>query len=166
MNEQNTSAWPFADAPDTEGLDIDAIFGGSTTTTDVNPFDVPEPVQPEAPQETVKEPPTPITETKQPEEPTPQQPDPVPAPEPTAEAENPIAAAFGHKLVFWKSRLCFPIRMRKSRSAILALLLKNCGFSNMKILQTWKMGKMYLGALTIAVSTGIFEIRRARSLLM
>lgn len=107
MSEEKTSAWPFADAPDTEGLDINAIFGGSTATTDVNPFEVPEPVQPEvpaaaepeAPQETVKEPPTPIAGAEQPEEPTSQQPDPVPAPEPTAEAENPIAAAFGQKTV-------------------------------------------------------------------
>lgn len=97
MSEQKTSAWPFDDATDTEGLDIAAIFGGNTTPTDVNPFEAsaaaePEPPvvekEPEAPQEAPTEKPK-ATATEQPPKP--------PAPQPTAEAENPIAAAFSQK---------------------------------------------------------------------
>lgn len=107
MSEQNTSAWPFADIPDTEGLDIGAIFGQNTTTTDKNPFEVPESAQPEvsaaaepeAPQETPTEEATAAT-TEQPQEvPAPPQPGPATVPEPATEAENPIAAAFGQKTV-------------------------------------------------------------------
>lgn len=106
MSEQNTSAWPFADIPDTEGLDIGAIFGQNTTTTDKNPFEVPESAQPEvsaaaepeAPQETPTEEAA-ATTTEPQEVPAPPQPDPATAPETATEAENPIAAAFGQKTV-------------------------------------------------------------------
>ncbi len=107
MSEEKTSVWPFADVPDTEGLDIAAIFGGSTPTTDVNPFETPADVaqeipaaeEPAAPQEapTVQ---SKTTVAEQPQEsPAPQQPEPAPAPKPAGEAENPIAAAFGQKTV-------------------------------------------------------------------
>ncbi len=41
MSEQN--AWPFAELPDTDGLDINAIFGGGgAAANDSNPFDIPQ----------------------------------------------------------------------------------------------------------------------------
>ena len=42
MSEQNSSGFPFAEVPDSAGLDIDAIFGGAPNggvTGNVNPFD-------------------------------------------------------------------------------------------------------------------------------
>lgn len=42
MSEQSSSGFPFAEVPDGEGLDIDAIFGGAPnggTPGDVNPFE-------------------------------------------------------------------------------------------------------------------------------
>lgn len=42
MSEQNTNAWPFPEIPNTDGLDIDSIFGGGgTPASDSNPFDAP-----------------------------------------------------------------------------------------------------------------------------
>ena len=51
MSEQNTSAWPFPEVPNTDDLDISAIFGGDgAPAADGNPFDVPpaSPSQPES----------------------------------------------------------------------------------------------------------------------
>ena len=42
MSEQNSSGFPFAEVPDSTGLDIDAIFGGAPNggaPGNVNPFD-------------------------------------------------------------------------------------------------------------------------------
>ena len=42
MRENNTSAWPFAEITDSEGLDIESIFGQpSDRATQANPFEVP-----------------------------------------------------------------------------------------------------------------------------
>ena len=99
MSELNsTNAWPFTEIPAEEGLDINAIFGDSTSTAGQgNPFDAPAaPAPVPAPQETPTASPAaaPMSEpaaAPQEEAATPAQ------PEETAAAENPIAAAFEQK---------------------------------------------------------------------
>lgn len=119
MSDQNTSAWPFPEVPNTDDLDIDAIFGGGSAAAAAgNPFEVPAPAAPRTP---VTPPASPVAPAPpaQPTAPTqssapaasppvstsptgttappaaavaPQQPAP-------AAAENPIAAAFEQKTV-------------------------------------------------------------------
>ena len=98
MSEPNSNAWPFTEISGEEGLDINAIFGDSTSTAGQgNPFDAPAaPAPVPAPQETPTASPAaaPMSEpaaAPQEEATTPAQ------PEETAAAENPIAAAFEQK---------------------------------------------------------------------
>ena len=101
MSEPNSNAWPFTEISGEEGLDINAIFGDSTSTAGQgNPFDAPvaptAPAPAPAPQETPTASPAaaPMSEpaaAPQEEAVTPAQ------PEETAAAENPIAAAFEQK---------------------------------------------------------------------
>lgn len=53
MSEPNTSVFPFPGMEESEEVDVDAIFGGGDSTSDVNPFDLPavQAEQPAAPQE-------------------------------------------------------------------------------------------------------------------
>lgn len=85
MREPNENAWPFQEIGD-DGLDINAIFGGTSQTNDANPFEA---ARSEA--EPVVEKPVsqPVAETK-------------PEAEPTAEVSaqedaNPLAAAFAQQ---------------------------------------------------------------------
>lgn len=122
MSESSNSAWPFGEIPDEEGLDIAAIFKDSADTVDQgDPFAAPvEPAAPApapeaqeptaesielasvpeptaAPAPTPKEPETPAVPEPKPAAAPPAE-KPVPAqPEVSADAENPIAAAFEKK---------------------------------------------------------------------
>ena len=98
MSEPNSNAWPFTEISGEEGLDINAIFGDSTSTAGQgNPFDAPAaPAPVPAPQETPTASPAaaPMSEpaaAPQEEATT------LAQPEETAAAENPIAAAFEQK---------------------------------------------------------------------
>jgi PRTRC genetic system protein A len=122
MSESSNSAWPFGEIPDEEGLDIAAIFKDSADTVDQgDPFAAPvEPAAPApapeaqeptaesielasvpeptaAPAPTPREPETPAVPEPKPAAAPPAE-KPVPAqPEVSADAENPIAAAFEKK---------------------------------------------------------------------
>ena len=79
MRENNTSAWPFAEITDSEGLDIESIFGKpSEGANQENPFEVP------AAAPAVSCSPDPVSA-------------PVTAPAEEAIVNNPIAAAFEQK---------------------------------------------------------------------
>ena len=122
MSESSNSAWPFGEISDKEGLDIAAIFKDSADTVDQgDPFAAPvEPAAPApapeaqeptaesielasvpeptaAPAPTPREPETPAVPEPKPAAAPPAE-KPVPAqPEVSADAENPIAAAFEKK---------------------------------------------------------------------
>lgn len=113
MSEQN--AWPFPELPESEGLDINAIFGGSSApATDSNPFDISPvsaaptpapaaPVESEVPaaqQPAANVPPT-VPPAEQPAGGKVSQAKGAPASERQADAptDNPIAAAFEKKTV-------------------------------------------------------------------
>ena len=108
MSEQNSSGFPFAEVPDSAGLDIDAIFGGAPNggaPGNVNPFEAalaqqPAPIPQEAPQIMA---PQPVPQAvQQPAAPTPQpappvfqnvqpvQPAPAPAPAAVPAAQPPL----------------------------------------------------------------------------
>lgn len=102
MSELNsTNAWPFTEIPAEEGLDINAIFGGSTDTANQgNPFEVqataaapaPAPATQEIPAAPAVEAAAPMPAVAPPKD------APAPAqPESNAAAGNPIAAAFEQK---------------------------------------------------------------------
>ena len=108
MSEPSNSAWPFPEITNTEGLDIDKIFGtGSGTSSQGNPFEVPAAAEPPiapSPAPVVQEAPAvPLAAPA----PAPAAAPAVPAPkapasaQPASEvpAENPIAAAFEQKTV-------------------------------------------------------------------
>lgn len=102
MSELNgTNAWPFAEIPAEEGLDINAIFGENTGTANQgNPFEAQATAAALAPAPAVQETPAvPDTEAAAPKPiAAPPKEDPAPAqPETNAAAENPIAAAFEQK---------------------------------------------------------------------
>ena len=106
MSEPSNSAWPFSEISETEGFDINAIFGsGNNAASQGNPFETPAadavsaaPVPAPVVQET---PPAPVAAPAPASAAAPAVPAPkVPAPaKSTAEAtaENPIAAAFEQK---------------------------------------------------------------------
>lgn len=122
MSESSNSAWPFGEIPDEEGLDIAAIFKDSAGTVDQgNPFAshveaaVPAPAS-EAQEPTVesaepalalepaaapapipKESETPVVSASKPTAATPAEKSAPAQPEMSADAENPIAAAFEKK---------------------------------------------------------------------
>ena len=122
MSESSNSAWPFGEISDEEGLDIAAIFKDSADTVDQgNPFappveaaapaptpkvqvpaaesaePIPAPEPAAAPGSTPKEPETSeASESKPAAAPPAENPAPV-QPEVSADAENPIAAAFEKK---------------------------------------------------------------------
>lgn len=107
MSEQNQNQWPFAEAAAGENIDINAIFGTGTPSTDVNPFETP--AQQPAGTPIVEQPiqipvQTPVTTPVAAETPAsavvptePQQPIQQTEPEPVA--PNLIAAAFEQKAV-------------------------------------------------------------------
>lgn len=110
MSEPNNSAWPFTEISESEGFDIDAIFGsGSGTANQGNPFEAPAaaaqpakpaaaPVVQEAPPASAAAPaPTPAAAADAPASTTPASVPAASAAEPPA--ENPIAAAFEQKAV-------------------------------------------------------------------
>lgn len=113
MSEPNTSGFPFPGMEESGDLDVDAIFGGGASTSDINPFDLPaaQAEQPAVPQEqpqpepaaapVVTPAPAPTTAAA-PEPAAAPNPQPVapPAPQvktqkpaPAAEPTNPISAA-------------------------------------------------------------------------
>lgn len=105
MSEPNNSAWPFSEITESEGFDIDAIFGtGNSAAAQADPFAAPAPVSAAvlAPAPVAQEAPTaPVAApapapAAAPAAPAPKAPAPVKA---AAEvpAENPIAAAFEQK---------------------------------------------------------------------
>ena len=105
MSEPNNSAWPFSEITESEGFDIDAIFGtGNSAAAQADPFAAPAPVSAAvlAPAPVAQEVSTapvaaPVpTPAAAPAAPAPKAPAPVKA---AAEvpAENPIAAAFEQK---------------------------------------------------------------------
>ena len=108
MSEPSNSAWPFSEITNTEGLDIDKIFGtGSGTSSQGNPFEVPAeaepPIVPSPVPVVQKAPAVPLAApapapAAAPADPAPKAPAPA---QPTAQtpAENPIAAAFEQKAV-------------------------------------------------------------------
>lgn len=107
MSEPN-NAWPFTEITESEGFDIDKIFGTGNSASQADPFAAPAPVpaaEP-APVPVVQEvPPAPVAApapapVAAPAAPAPKAPTPAPATA-TAEvpAENPIAAAFEQKTV-------------------------------------------------------------------
>lgn len=89
MSEPNTSVFPFPGMEESEEVDVDAIFGGGTSTSDINPFDLPavQAEQPAAPQEQPQ--PEPAAAPVVTPEPAPA---PAAAPEPAA-APNPQPVA-------------------------------------------------------------------------
>ena len=108
MSEPSNSAWPFSEITNTEGLDIDKIFGtGTGAASQGNPFEVPAAAEPPiapSPAPVVQEAPAvPLAAPA----PAPAAAPAVPAPkapasaQPASEvpAENPIAAAFEQKTV-------------------------------------------------------------------
>lgn len=102
MSELNgTSAWPFAEIPAEEGLDINAIFGENAGTDNrSNPFETQATAAAPASVPAVREPPAiPNTKAAAPKPiAAPPKEDPAPTqPETNAAAENPIAAAFEQK---------------------------------------------------------------------
>ena len=105
MSEPNNSAWPFSEITESEGFDIDAIFGtGNSAAAQADPFAAPAPVSAAvlAPAPVAQEVSTaPVAApapapAAAPAAPAPKAPAPVKA---AAEvpAENPIAAAFEQK---------------------------------------------------------------------
>lgn len=105
MSEPNNSAWPFSEITESEGFDIDAIFGtGNSAAAQADSFAAPAPVSAAvlAPAPVAQEAPTaPVAApapapAAAPAAPAPKAPAPVKA---AAEvpAENPIAAAFEQK---------------------------------------------------------------------
>ena len=44
MSEPNNSAWPFTEITESEGFDIDKIFGTGNGTAQADPFAAPAPV--------------------------------------------------------------------------------------------------------------------------
>ena len=102
MSELNsTNAWPFTEIPAEEGLDINAIFGGSTDTANQgNPFEAQAAAAAPAPAPPTQE--TPAAPTVEAAAPMPAVAPPKEAPAPAqpesnAAAGNPIAAAFEQK---------------------------------------------------------------------
>lgn len=101
MSEPNNSAWPFAEISESEGFDIDKIFGTGNGTAQADPFTVlaPVPAVESAPASVVQE-----TSPAPAAAPAPAPAAAPAAPEPKASApvkaaaevpaENPIAAAF------------------------------------------------------------------------
>ena len=101
MSEPNNSAWPFAEISESEGFDIDKIFGTGNGTAQADPFTVlaPVPAAESAPASVVQE-----TSPAPAAAPAPAPAAAPAAPEPEASApvkaaaevpaENPIAAAF------------------------------------------------------------------------
>ena len=104
MSEPNNSAWPFTEITESEGFDIDKIFGTGNGAAQADPFAAPAPVPAAEPA------PAPVAQ----EVPTAPIADPTPAPAAVttapeakapapakaaaeAPAENPIAAAFEQK---------------------------------------------------------------------
>ena len=118
MSEPTNSSWPFSELPESEGLDVDKIFGENSgadngsvnpfdaSPLDTNPFDEPQaepsaPAETEANHETAPEDPA-VPASEQPKAPAPR-PEPVkaaeePKSEPAPE-ENPLTAAFSRKTV-------------------------------------------------------------------
>lgn len=100
MSEPNNSAWPFTEITESEGFDIDKIFGTGNGAAQADPFaapapapaaePAPAPVAQEVPAAPIEEPTSaPAAVTAAPE---------AKAPAPAkAAAENPIAAAFEQK---------------------------------------------------------------------
>ena len=121
MSEQNSSGFPFAEVPDSAGLDIDAIFGGAPNggvTGNVNPFDAalaqqaapPAPIPQTQPQEAAPQPMDQAAQQPVPAPPVfqgvqPMQPTPAPAVQPEAPATqpaldiDPLAAAMAEQEV-------------------------------------------------------------------
>ncbi len=111
MSEQNSSGFPFAEAPDSAGLDIDAIFGGAPNggaPGNVNPFDAalaqqaapPAPIPQAQAQEAA---PQPMAQQPVPAPPVfqgvqPMQPTPAPAVQPALDID-PLAAAMAEQEV-------------------------------------------------------------------
>lgn len=104
MSEPNNSAWPFAEIGESEGFDIDKIFGTGNSAAQADPFAAAAPVSAAEPA------PAPVTQEMPPAPVAAPAPAPVTAPaapapkssapeKPAAEApaENPIAAAFEQK---------------------------------------------------------------------
>ena len=87
MSEPNSSAWPFGELTDSGDLDVDAIFGGGGSASDINPFDTPaaQAEQPAAPQE------QPQVESPVAAEPPAATPEPAAAPVPQPQPEKPSA---------------------------------------------------------------------------
>lgn len=101
MSEPNSNAWPFTEISGEEGLDINAIFGDSTSAANQgNPFEAPAAAAAPAPAPAPQEMPTASPAAAPMSKPaaTPQKEATTPAqPEETAAAENPIAATFEQK---------------------------------------------------------------------
>ena len=61
MSEPNNSAWPFTEITESEGFDIDAIFGTGNSASQADPFAAPAPVPAAAPAPVAQEaPPAPV----------------------------------------------------------------------------------------------------------
>ncbi len=109
MSEPNSSAWPFSGMEEAEELDVNAIFGGDTSGSDVNPFDPPaeqspapvEQTPPPAKETTEPQPQSESKVTPDPAEKPKTQMEPAPKPEPpaapAAESNNVIQAAFAQQ---------------------------------------------------------------------
>lgn len=102
MSEPNNSAWPFSEITESEGFDIDKIFGAGNGTAQANPFAAPAPVPAAEPTPALVSAPVAREASSDPvAEPVPAPAAPV-APVTTAAeapADNPIAAAFEQKVV-------------------------------------------------------------------
>lgn len=116
-----SSAWPFEEVPNTEGLDFSAIFGSGTPAADSNPFENPQGQQAlvQAPAASVEQPAVIPQQSVAPAAPAAPQPIAVPTPaaapvaaaqqpmqavptappvqQPSAPVDDPIAAAFEQK---------------------------------------------------------------------